>query len=205
MNPYIALGVPPDATLDTIKRAWRRLSRKHHSDRKGGSHEAQQQLNDAYKILSDPERRERWDLTGEDKPKEPIDVTARSVILQMISQVLNNPMDIDIHMAVTKLIAQNCVTARDKVNQLKGRLSALKRQRGRTRVKDSGRFILDLFDQVEAGLREAMSKCEGEIAILTRAAEMFREACDPSEPVKDALGRTMDPVAQFMFMNSNQA
>lgn len=139
-------------------------------------------MNDAYKILSDPERRARWDLTGDDIPPIPMDVQARGVILQMIQQVLSQPMDIDIYTAVSKSIAQNCVTAHSKLNDIKGRQSSLKRQRKRTKLKPPGEFIKGLFDQIEAGLNEAFKKTEGDIAVLTRAAEMFQEACDPSNP-----------------------
>ncbi len=111
-----------------------------------------------------------------------MEVQARSVILQMVQQVLSMPMDIDIYTAVSKSIAQNCVTARGKLNELKGKQSALERHRKRTKLKPAGKFIEGLFDQVEAGIKETSEKVQIEIDTLTRAAEMFQEACDPSNP-----------------------
>lgn len=62
---YATLGVPPDATLDEIKLAYRRAAMKWHPDRNPGreaeAHAAFQQLRDAYAILSDPAQRQVYD------------------------------------------------------------------------------------------------------------------------------------------------
>lgn len=65
-NYYEILGVPADATLETIARAYRERARECHPDR-GGSHEAMVRLNEAWAILSDPEQRRLYDrvLGGE--------------------------------------------------------------------------------------------------------------------------------------------
>ncbi len=62
---YATLGVESDATLDEIKRAYRRAAMKWHPDRNPGreveSHAAFQQIRDAYSILSDDEQRRVYD------------------------------------------------------------------------------------------------------------------------------------------------
>jgi len=68
MNPYEILEVQPSASIDEIKKSYRKLARTHHPD-KGGNPVKFQQLAKAYDILSNPVSRERYDTTGEtDKP-----------------------------------------------------------------------------------------------------------------------------------------
>lgn len=62
---YATLGVQSDATLDEIKRAYRRAAMKWHPDRNLGrevqAHKAFQEIRDAYAILSDAEQRQIYD------------------------------------------------------------------------------------------------------------------------------------------------
>jgi DnaJ-class molecular chaperone len=62
-NPYQTLGVERDADSDTIKRAYRRLASQHHPD-KGGDKTRFQEIQVAYDVLSDPQRRAALDNPG---------------------------------------------------------------------------------------------------------------------------------------------
>jgi len=57
---YQTLGVPKTATADEIKRAYRRLASQHHPD-KGGDTERFQEIEAAYRTLSDSEKRTQYD------------------------------------------------------------------------------------------------------------------------------------------------
>ena len=64
---YETLGVPRNATQDDIKRAFRRLAREHHPDVNRESPDAEsrfKEINEAYQVLSDPEKREIYDRYG---------------------------------------------------------------------------------------------------------------------------------------------
>lgn len=66
---YKILGVTKDATIDAIKKAYRKLARKHHPDLNPNDAEAEklfQQLNEANEVLSDPEKRKKYDQYGKD-------------------------------------------------------------------------------------------------------------------------------------------
>lgn len=64
---YKILGVDKNATADDIKKAYRKLARKHHPDLNPDNAEAEklfQQLNEANEVLSDPEKRKKYDQYG---------------------------------------------------------------------------------------------------------------------------------------------
>jgi len=61
---YDTLGVSKKATADEIKKAFRKQARKHHPDA-GGSEEKFKELNEAYEVLSDAEKRAQYDQFGQ--------------------------------------------------------------------------------------------------------------------------------------------
>lgn len=66
---YKVLGVNKNATADDIKAAYRKLARKHHPDLNPNDKEANkrfQQINEANEVLSDPEKRKKYDQYGKD-------------------------------------------------------------------------------------------------------------------------------------------
>lgn len=60
MNYYEILGVSKNATPDEIKRAFRKLASQHHPD-KGGDTAKFQEIQSAYDVLSDPQKRADYD------------------------------------------------------------------------------------------------------------------------------------------------
>ena len=56
MNYYDVLGVPTDASEADIKKAFRKLASQHHPD-KGGDTDKFQQIQEAYEVLGDANRR----------------------------------------------------------------------------------------------------------------------------------------------------
>lgn len=66
---YATLGVPRDASPTDLKKAFRKLARKHHPDVNKGDAESERrfkEVNEAYDVLSDPKKRELYDQLGSD-------------------------------------------------------------------------------------------------------------------------------------------
>lgn len=69
---YDILEVATDATTEVIKKQWKKLARKYHPDklsreeREKGNGEKIKQINEAYAVISDPEKRNLYDQFGKD-------------------------------------------------------------------------------------------------------------------------------------------
>jgi len=61
---YNILGISKSASDDEIKKAYRKLAHQHHPDKKGGNEAKFKEINEAYQILSDKQKRGQYDQFG---------------------------------------------------------------------------------------------------------------------------------------------
>ncbi len=134
MNLYEILKCESEATQAEIKNAYRKLALIHHPD-KGGNVEAFQQIVEAYEVLSDVGKRQRYEDTGEYHKVKPIDEEAAHHIIMKFKQLLHQHKledldyielinksvrdDID-NLSMTKLEANSAI---GKINNITKRFS----------------------------------------------------------------------------------
>jgi curved DNA-binding protein CbpA len=92
MNPYDVLGVPPSASDDQLRSAYRKLARSTHPD-SGGNGDEFAQVSRAYAILRDPEMRKRFDETGSIDEVSPL--TVRQRMIQIIADMFSNALAVE--------------------------------------------------------------------------------------------------------------
>ena len=61
---YEVLGISKGASADEIKKAFRKAAVQHHPDKEGGDEAKFKEINEAYEVLKDPSKRQRYDQFG---------------------------------------------------------------------------------------------------------------------------------------------
>ena len=65
-DPYNTLGVNRKTSAEDIKKSFKKLAKKYHPDMSGGDDSKFKEINEAYDILKDPQKRQQYDLGGFD-------------------------------------------------------------------------------------------------------------------------------------------
>jgi DnaJ-class molecular chaperone len=89
MDHYQTIGVDRNASQEEIKKAYREKSKELHPDANGGDDKGFAALGKAYEILSDPEKRKRYDETGSDNANNDEDM-ANSLISKLTLTFVEN-------------------------------------------------------------------------------------------------------------------
>jgi curved DNA-binding protein CbpA len=94
-DPYETLGLERSASLEQIKKAYRRGCSEAHPDKHGGDGRRQQEVNDAYAILSDPARRASFDASGDTTPRGRLMENARAILANEFSKLMDQEFAVD--------------------------------------------------------------------------------------------------------------
>lgn len=127
MKLYATLGIKPTATPEQIKAAYRKKSRENHPDH-GGSTEAMAAVNDAYAVLSDPERRAIYDQTGATFKGPTLDEQATAALAQVFDSCLAE--EGDIVALVRSAFDQGISEASAERQRMAAKLRKLEKRRG---------------------------------------------------------------------------
>ena len=112
MDFYVILGVERTATASDVKRAYRRLARKHHPDINPGDQEAEaffRRVSEAYETLIDPERRQDYDTHGRVRPgPEGVNVEFEGFDFSEICSRMCSPIRVRVGLGERALTVSTC-------------------------------------------------------------------------------------------------
>jgi curved DNA-binding protein CbpA len=178
---YQILGIKRAAARDEIQKAYRRKAKSLHPDG-GGSVEAFGELSTAYTVLSDSDRRERYDTTGEVVVVRPnnLDASAIEVIAQKLGLVLHAEQDMtsmDIAALLEQAIRQDVAEREAQMAGLQRAMERARTLRDRVKRKSEGRdnMLARVLDWHESSAKTHIKKNEEAIRSMDRALEMLKD------------------------------
>lgn len=179
-SPYEILGVPPDATSEQIRMAWKRLAAKLHPDRNAAPGATAQlaEVNTAYEVLSDADRRRRYDETGETRQD---DTRARIVglLMKAASAALDQWKPNQPGMARTLLgqvrVVMDAQRAQlvENLSQLDDMTRHLEKVRGKVRGTGETNLFHQLIDEKLEGLARNRDQVRQMISHMTAASGLL--------------------------------
>lgn len=175
LDPYQTLDVPKDADQPTIKKAFRRKAAKHHPD-KGGQTEAFLAVQRAYDILSDDERRQRFDRYG-DTEEQDLEMEAHKTLIRTVRDMataIQNPRRENIIELARGFIQQRITEARVKIAASRKRIKRWQDIIKRTKTrKPADNFLVAAFNGEIAGEESTIKNTELSIEIGGRMLKLL--------------------------------
>lgn len=177
---YATLGVPKEASLADIKRAYRALAREAHPDN-GGSTERMQALNAAKEVLYDAQRRADYDAGG-DGSFDPIEVKARNLIIDLFLEAVSvnalNP-----YQASLGGLRKGIGECHQKIQTQRLAIGRLAQQRGLILARKGDKNAYN--DIVDAAIKAANDSIDGyetQIQVAELAIKLLQDEYKPAPP-----------------------
>lgn len=187
---YDILGVPRDAKPRDLKAAYRKRAAAAHPD-KGGSDEELQAINEAWETLSDPEKRRRYDETGEiagaAAAMSPGEARFLAALDEVLHGMLGDPTCRVVNLAAT--VKRSLSLAKSKtvkaIEATEEALAKVEKQIGRYRlIEDSGYAYEGEENLIESRLLAVKGDLVAAITGLHSDLRSYRDAlvcCDRYE------------------------
>jgi curved DNA-binding protein CbpA len=175
---YGVLGMGRDADEAAIRKAYRSRAKHAHPDA-GGSPDEFRKLSTAHLVLSDPEKRAKYDETGSWDEAAP--QTADQRIITLIGEALMGVVQGDGDPVTVDLVAHLTSAFRSKINAMRQNIAKIDKSLARTK-KLQGRFrskkktenrIEPLLQWQERNLSDSIAKLRAMIADHEKAIEFL--------------------------------
>lgn len=178
---YRILGVKRSAPRKDIHKAYRKKAKTAHPDA-GGSVEAFNELVMAYSVLSDADRRTRYDETGEIDLPQPDNFHggAIEIIAEKLGLVIHAEQDLavmDVGALIEQAIRDDIAARKASVTHQQRAGERLAKLRARTKRKAQGddNLVARVLDWHELAIKNHIKKHEESIRYLERALEMLQD------------------------------
>ncbi len=191
-NLYDSLGVPKDASADAIRAAYRKKAQAHHPD-KGGDVAKFQAIQTAYDVLSDDDRRARYDTTGDTEQGPSIEGQARMYVATLLNAVMQGQADV----RTTDILAvmrNQLAIDRSRVEAEKVRLGGFVSRRQEAMKRVTQGVLSDMLDAEIKRLEGMVSQCNAQHGVFDAAEKLLEGQTYRSDP-------KAPPVGDHMFVN----
>lgn len=175
MTLYEILGVPTHATDKEVKTAYRSLAKTHHPDT-GGSPEQFQKIAHAYEVLSDPERRQRYNETGYDGSQPDNSGAALHTMMSVFDRAISTA-EAQGRLELSDLIAMARRFLQDDMRAGQRGTASLRRQIAtHEQVLSRLKFKGDGEDFLSRQLRDTIERVKADIASNDLKIQVLTEA-----------------------------
>ena len=173
MNPYETLGVERAASAEQIKRAYRRLAKKHHPD-SGGDERTMGAIIQAYAILSNPERKKLYDETGKTEADRGIQGDVLAQFGVFAEQMLFQRDDINVSKCIAETEKQIAQQAEGEKQRLDAERKKLISAQDRILSKPENDFLGAIIAGRLADLDRSQKLLERKNEVARLALEMLK-------------------------------
>ena len=184
---YETLGVSRDASKEEIKKAHRKKVKAEHPDA-GGDPEKFMLIQIAYEVLTDDERRERYDKGEPDPPS--IIQEAFTFVANMFKTLIDKSDEsmicVDIVGRMVGIVAMEKDNVKKQVRTWEKRIKLYEQMTKRLTFKGNKRpnILTGLLNRELQGFRNAIKQAEKQIEMLTLATEIIKEyEFEPESPM----------------------
>ena len=190
---YEILGIGRDATKEEIKKAYRKLALKYHPDHNPGNQEAEEkfkEVNMAYEVLSDPDKKKGYDETGnydgEDNVRKAAIDQLRSMIAQAVKQ--DNEMsrissfgslyesDNTLMKKIMRALAKQKADTNSSIVEARKAIKHLEEEKKKVRMKDNAKHSFNIFESTVDVLinnsKAYVAQAESQLEMLNIATEL---------------------------------
>lgn len=205
MDHYDTLGVPRDASAEEIKKAYRKKAKAAHPDRKGGDNTEMVAINRAKDTLLDDDKRKRYDETGTDDLKPPLQQMAEALIANAFDQVFDSDAELAGHIDVVKsllaVFAKELAQAEIEIKKAVVYLERLERKAKRVKARTPASVWANVVDQRRRryeGMRQQFTERRDALALALKLLEEGYEGVvvAPAPPAQDPAQRFYEQMQQ---------
>uniref|UniRef100_A0A6M3L1J3 Putative chaperone n=1 Tax=viral metagenome TaxID=1070528 RepID=A0A6M3L1J3_9ZZZZ len=199
-NPYKILGVKKKSTPEEIKKAYYKLAKKHHPDH-GGDEEIFKEIQWAFNILNDVNKRNYFDEHGfiPGSEEERIYQSIVNVMKIHIFDQINNERKIDIEL-LQRGLAKKIEDMEKEIISIKRIIKIINRNTNAVSIKKGNNIKLNCFESaIESLLSDAQSQLDGKESDLKFKKKQY-EILMKFETINKS---SNNPILRIKFMSSS--
>lgn len=201
---YQMLGLAKDATADQIKKAYRRLAQKYHPDRETGDEEKFYQVQVAYDVLSDDDRRKEYDRSGstKDKSKSSLSSAEQELVQLFVRLLEDQAFEGEFLQECRKTVGMAKANLTVEVESQRQQVKRLSKNRGKVSAKNQDNLFDMVLENLISGKEEMIASLQSK---LKDCDEILDILCDYNEesPQEDVVQRFQRMKVNFGYKSNN--